>query len=903
MVSYRRGWFLLFALSQCHSVATESPQRLRVKGTADVPPKQKNARDKLVQVENIQKDDGKNTPASHNLRRLESRIQQETERKTLQLEDELMFELFFPQGEGSYDTLPAETAAPVPQTPNPKPYRTPAPATSNPPFSTPPMASPTTPANLPPMASPTIPASAGTPRPTSKPTSEPTERPTTPIPTSNPTERPTTPKPTPSPTKAPATPKPTPRPTKAPTPNPPDPTPPPTPEPVPSTPKPTKAPTAPVPPPTASPPLRCGCADCTNERWNTLAGGFSCGERIVFVIGMGSTEEAACRLVAGSEWPDTCGPFCDPDRCDENGRTDTSAPILPAAPAPTPPAPTPTTPAASPTTPAEAPQTYCGCDECTEEIWNTMVGLFTCGELIESVMSVPRQQACGLIAGINSEFSGYCYPCDPARCDGKVPPTPSPSLPAPVPASPAPTPAPTLINPMPGPTRCGCPACGGATLDQLAGDFTCLARIDFLMSTGQSEEDACRLVAGSEFGDVCGPNCDPDRCEGYIPVTLESLEPTITPFPTPAPKCGCDDCAQAWGLLAGDSTCGERIQYLMDAGSPEEEACRLVASVEFPFICGPSCDPDRCDDNNPALEPRTPLYCFPPYDERQRYENVWGNYIVEVKEDDSLGVCDPSFNRFTSEMVEVNGDELTLRFKKNGDMWEAGEVRIVMPEEEMPFDYGTYSWNVKSIELKNVDTGVVRQDFLPPNMVFGMFTWDATEDFSIRENYSHEVDIELGRFEDADSPNDAHFIMQPAIDSNMYSFSTALDDGTFQQAPHSYSFTWNPGAITWETTAGGGVDHFYTTEQAVVMDEEDYIQCLPADVEVRINLWSLGGALAAPMEMADDEMIEVVVDNFSFTPTGRTGIPDGGFCSKDCQCQGGSECSLVTSVCTPMTVS
>lgn len=51
-------------------------------------------------------------------------------------------------------------------------------------------------------------------------------------------------------------------------------------------------------------PLHCRCFDCTEAAWDTVAGVFTCGERIVFIIGMGSTEDAACRLVAGTDFPD-----------------------------------------------------------------------------------------------------------------------------------------------------------------------------------------------------------------------------------------------------------------------------------------------------------------------------------------------------------------------------------------------------------------------------------------------------------------------------------------------------------------------------------------------------------------------------------------------------------------------
>ena len=817
-------------------------------------------------------------------------------------------------------------------------------------------------------------APPATPRPTPRPTPNPTPRPTPNASTKSPTRQPTpmptlrlaTPVPTrtlvtpPAPTDPPATLAPTdapvsPDPTDAPE------TPAPTDAPV--TPAPTDATETPAPtdaPVTQAVPLYCGCFDCTEEVWDTVVGGFTCGERIVFLIGMGSTEEAACLVVAGTEFSGACG-ACNPATCDDNNRDGTAITVAPTV--------SPVMEASitsAPTTPpVESPlvgasrtigptlEIYCDCAECTEEVWNTVSGLFTCGTLIESVVEGSRRDACNLIGEPDSEFADECSPCacnfdltsvtasptaaqsmeaTELQVNDTGAPTGAPSkavtqVPTSAPSTkptPVPTPLPT-VNPTDAPittaptilatqvvTRCGCASCGAEALNEMAGDFTCSERIDFLMSFGSQELDACRIVAGLEFAEACG-RCDPNSCQDIaaadtpassasIPTTSApsvSEPTTLAPSISTGPKCGCNDCEAAYNLFAGDSSCGERIEFLMSEGATEEDACRRVANVEYPFLCGPSCDPSRCDGKNPPLEPSTPLYCFPKFEERQRYENVWGDYTLEVKEDDILGVCGPSFNKFTRNTVSVEEDELTLQYKKNGDFWEASEVRVVMPEGKMPFQYGTYSWNVKSIQVKNINTGAVRQDYLPPSLVLGMFTWDATEDYTVRENYNHEVDVELGRMADPNANTDGQFLVQPAEEPNLHRFSTKDENGDYQQAPQEYSFTWNPAEITWDTTAGSGVDHFYSSEQATTLGLEDYVQCLPTNLEVRINLWNLNGTLATPMEMSDDEMVEVIIENFSYTPTNRTGVEDGGFCTKDCQCLEGSECSLANNQCIP----
>ena len=57
---------------------------------------------------------------------------------------------------------------------------------------------------------------------------------------------------------------------------------------------------------------RCGVETCTQEVLDTIAckGNecYSCGARITYLIGEGSTETEACLKVAGDEFPTECGP-------------------------------------------------------------------------------------------------------------------------------------------------------------------------------------------------------------------------------------------------------------------------------------------------------------------------------------------------------------------------------------------------------------------------------------------------------------------------------------------------------------------------------------------------------------------------------------------------------------------
>lgn len=116
-------------------------------------------------------------------------------------------------------------------------------------------------------------------------------------------------------------------------------------------------------------------------------------------------------------------------------------------------------------------------------------------------------------------------------------------------------------------------------------------------------------------------------------------------------RCGCADCSESvWSRDARDPvtlvsyTCGERIEYLIEQGTSEIDACRLVAGEEFATVCGRECNPNRCDGryfvpnvSGPAtaevntVTNLTPQYCFPDPESRATWDNVWGKYTVQGK--------------------------------------------------------------------------------------------------------------------------------------------------------------------------------------------------------------------------------------------------------------------------------
>lgn len=236
--------------------------------------------------------------------------------------------------------------------------------------------------------------------------------------------------------------------------------------------------------------------------------------------------------------------------------------------------------------------------------------------------------------------------------------------------------------------------------------------------------------------------------------------------------------------------------------------------------------------------------------------------------------------------------ELTLELgRQNDGRWYAGEVRVLLPAEQY-YDYGTYSFHVKRIQVVDTFTDGLVNKVLPPSVTLGLFTWDDTKNYAIREDFNQEVDIELGRWNIRDN-GDVQFLVQPPGNPQMHRFYSGapptISLPVYDQAPHDYSFSWNPAKIEWRSTAGGGQTFTYGAQEALREQQPDYTQCMPAQVEVRMNLWNLFGS-SKPQGMEDTHAVQVVIDKFEFKPSGEKALPESGICTKDCQCDENSRC-------------
>lgn len=598
----------------------------------------------------------------------------------------------------------------------------------------------------------------------------------------------------------------------------------------------------------------------------------------------------------------------------------------------------------------------CGCDTCTDTVWNTLADQFTCGSRIfyllaaQPVLYPTEELACQQISGI--EFPQVCGACNPTTCNEYSIPSDS------------------AIST----DQCGCKSCTDDILERNADGYTCQDRINWVRAFDQtvmgSEFFACRVVA-QQFPSICGPECNPYLCAGSILIQPPVVSPTIAPVsppiiislpitsspisppmisppisisipspvslpiasppgvsppitvsvsspdiitppspfvihitPTMKVNCGCTVCTEvSLSQIAEGYTCGARIDWVK-ANDPtakglEIEACRIISN-QFPTICGITCNPDKCSDtlpippqvNNNPPKPLLPvvssttgntavsndIYCFPPEGNRKRYTNVWGNYIIDVKENN--GLCGPGDNKFAKDTVSLSNDELKLQFKMINGVWTGSEVRLAVPTSNEPFTYGTYSFSVKSVSFQRNNIEIMKD--LPPSLILGLFTWDPTDDYAIHENWSHEVDIEISRWNDT-TGMDGQFLVQPPGQPQMYRYYTGVGN-TRSPGNNRYQFTWNPSEVKWYSTAGGGQSHSYTTKDAIDAGVDDFVQCLPANVEIRFNLWNMFGT-QTPTDMKETDIVEVVIDDFKYTPSGLTGVKAGGYCTKNCQCE------------------
>jgi hypothetical protein len=190
----------------------------------------------------------------------------------------------------------------------------------------------------------------------------------------------------------------------------------------------------------------------------------------------------------------------------------------------------------------------------------------------------------------------------------------------------------------------------------------------------------------------------------------------------------------------------------------------------------------------------------------------------------------PGPNFFSSESVEVVGDELHLSITRSGNKWYAAEVI-----NTASLGYGTYSWTVGPM------------DPLDPNVVLGLFTWNDDPAYNHRE-----IDFEYAKWGNAADSNNAQYVVQPwDHDGNEYRWrQEAFGSST------THSFTWSEDSVEFRsTTADGAIIQEWTYDGLDVPVE--------GGENARMNLWLFRGS--APQ---DGLPVTIVLESFNHEPLG-----------------------------------
>jgi hypothetical protein len=148
--------------------------------------------------------------------------------------------------------------------------------------------------------------------------------------------------------------------------------------------------------------------------------------------------------------------------------------------------------------------------------------------------------------------------------------------------------------------------------------------------------------------------------------------------------------------------------------------------------------------------------------------------------------------------------------------------------------YGTYSFAVHDVS------------HLEPSAVLTFITWDGVG----TENVRRELDVELGRWGYLDN-NNVNYVVQPYyVPENFLAFRAP--PGTY-----THSFRWEPGKVTFSTTAGSG-----NTDGGVIR-EHVFTSAVPSPegqtVRIALYVFQQGHI---PLKHEN----EVVIDRFEYLP-------------------------------------
>ena len=173
---------------------------------------------------------------------------------------------------------------------------------------------------------------------------------------------------------------------------------------------------------------------------------------------------------------------------------------------------------------------------------------------------------------------------------------------------------------------------------------------------------------------------------------------------------------------------------------------------------------------------------------------------------------------------------LHLRISGSPGKWSSAELKLTRC-----LGYGTYRFQVRDVS------------HLEPSAVLTLITWDGAGTESTR----HELDVELSRWGHLDNTN-VDYVVQPYyVPANFVAF----------RAPpglYTHSFRWEPGKVTFSSTAGSG-----NTGVGRVINQHVFTSGVPSPEahSVRIALYVFN---QGPVPQKNEN--EVIIDKFEYLP-------------------------------------
>lgn len=203
----------------------------------------------------------------------------------------------------------------------------------------------------------------------------------------------------------------------------------------------------------------------------------------------------------------------------------------------------------------------------------------------------------------------------------------------------------------------------------------------------------------------------------------------------------------------------------------------------------------------------------------------WGIRTIASDKGGTNNLYDPE-NAWT----DASG-ALHMEIKKKSDRWSCAEIFL-----NRSLGYGTYVVTVR-------DTS-----HLEPAAVFSMFTF---EEWGGEQHY-REMDVEVSRWGDAASKNNAQYVVQPFyIPGNLFAFATP--SGTL-----TYSLRWESARATFKTFRGRS-----TGPGAQLVSEHEFTSGIPSPGQAKPRLiFYLVASDKNPLQKPS----EVVVEKFEYLP-------------------------------------